>query len=57
MKSVTHFKKDQLYKVMCSFTFKVPVSNKKKFVVVFWLGFGLTSKSPHSKSKLHLKHR
>ena len=46
------FKKDQLRKGII----KVPVANRN-FFAVFWLGPGLSSISPHNKSKLHVNHR
>ena len=41
---------------MCSYAVEVPVADSK-FFPVFCLGLGLSSVSPRSKSKLHLKHR
>ena len=49
-------KQDQLRKIMCSYAAEVPVADSK-FFPVFCLGPGLSSASPHSKSKLNLKHR
>ena len=53
MNWVIRFKKDDLGEVMCNYAIKVHGADQF-FLAVFCTDPGLSSTSPHGKSKLHL---